>query len=62
MTDQEYQQLIPKWCELRTVEDHKRFLALCWGVLESKTEDEQYCKPCEFYSEFLSDTIVRDRY
>jgi len=61
MTDQEYQKLIPRWCELRTVEQHRKYLGECWGI-QKGVITEQYCRTCEFYSEFLSDTIVRDRY
>jgi len=61
-TDEDYQKLIPPWCQFQGVEDHKEILALCWGITGGcvRLDNEDYCRGCEFYVEKLGDTIQRD--
>ena len=49
INEQEYQAAIPKCCEFQTVDEHLKFLMLCWGLTSSiQTGKPLICGRCEF--------------
>lgn len=50
----EYQNAIPHFCKLRTVQEHIDVLGLCWSITNGfiqkanqSVEGPQYCQECE---------------
>jgi len=57
MKPEDYQAAIPRWCKLRTFEEHRKMMLLCWGVTAGFAAREEHCSatnrdgpPCEFYN------------
>ena len=50
MTNDEYQEMIPAWCELKTFDEHSDMLGLCWGITHGHVTREgfDYCHDCIF--------------
>ena len=53
MTKDEYQEMIPVWCELQTVNEHFELLGLCWGITHGHVTclGLEHCHDCEFCRE-----------